>query len=70
MWIIRTKNGHRAYVGESFSRLYDDFMPEWSESDDYSRAIPYPKKENAEWIMKNWLHSHGDLEAVEIPDNS
>lgn len=71
MWIIRCKKTHRAYVGEGYSRLYEDFMPEWElESEKYDRAIQYPNKENAEWVMKNWLHSHGDLEAFELPETT
>lgn len=70
MIIIRCKTSHRAYVGDSYSRLAEDFMPEWGMPDDYIAALAWATIEGATEFM-NWKFRYdglSSLEVVEVPD--
>lgn len=66
MWVIKLKDAERYYEGDTFSMIYSDFMPQWSEYQDTSKAMTFSTKEAAENMMNLIMAYPTDLEAVEI----
>lgn len=66
MWAIRCIDTERYYEGDTFSMIYDDYMPQWSSYQDTSKAMTFKTKEAAERWMESTFAYPTDLEVVEI----
>lgn len=66
-WAIVYKATDRYYIGETWSRLHEDFLPEWSNPGETKDAATFASKERAEDYLKHILLYRGlGCEAVKI----